>query len=122
MFAVEGHAVVAPAFAHRVFSDLPVGCRINFSDNVPVLKIYIDAFRYRVIARIAGLALKMDRCDDLIFHNVHHGFRFRALVRNIDFVERRRVGNSVRFGFSRKLLYKLHFPEIDHPDFVFLPV
>ena len=95
VFAVESHAVIAFAFAHRVFDDLFVGCRIDFGDYVLVLQVHINAPGNGIITRITGLALKVKSCDNLVVVHVHYGFSMSAFVRNIDFMKWRRVGNAV---------------------------
>src|SRR5215467_9976295 len=112
MLAVQGHTMIALALTHRVLCDFFVSCGIDFSDYVLVLKVYINAPGDRIITWIAGLALKVNGRNDLIFGYVHHRLSFGTLIRNVDFVKWRRVCDPVRLGFGWKLLDELHLPEV----------
>src|SRR5215831_18603396 len=95
MFAIESHAMVALAAAYGVFSYLLVGSWIDFSDYVFVLKVDIDTLGHRIVTRIAGFALKVKRCNNLIFRDVHYSFSMTSFVGNVNFMERRCIGNAI---------------------------
>src|SRR5215471_713590 len=95
MFTVQSHAMVAFTAAYGVFSYLLVGSRIDFSDYVFVLKVYIDTLGDRIVTGIARFAAKVKRCNNLVFRDVHHSLSMTSFVRNVDFVERCCIGNAV---------------------------
>src|SRR5262245_47783973 len=95
MFAVEGHSMVAFTAAYRVFSYLFVASRIDFSDYVFVLKVYVDTLGDRIVTRIARLALKVKGCNNLVFHDVHYSLSMTPFVGNVDFMEWRCIGNAI---------------------------
>src|SRR5262249_24571131 len=80
MIAVQGHAMVPAALADWVLSDLFVGRWIDFTDYILVLEIQENVLRNRIVSRVTGLARKMQRRDDLVSVDVHHGFSFGAFV------------------------------------------
>src|SRR5215472_8556339 len=50
---VKGHSMVATTFAYRILCNFLVGRRIDFGNDVFVLKVYIDTLGDRVISRIS---------------------------------------------------------------------
>src|SRR5215472_282839 len=96
VFTVESHSVIALAFADWIFSDLFVGCGIDFSNYVLVLKIHVHALRDRIITRVAGFALKVNSCEDLVLGHVYDSLSVTALVGNVDLVKWSGISYAVR--------------------------
>ncbi len=91
--------MIPATFANLILCDFFVGCGIDFSDDVLVLKIYINALGSRIVPGIASLAAKVKRCNDLILLYVHYCFGLATFVRNVNFVERSGIGNPIGLGF-----------------------
>src|SRR5258708_3368072 len=96
MLRVESHPVIAATFANRILRDLFVCRRVDLSDNVLILQVYIDPFGDWIVPGITRLTLKMQSGDDDILIGVHYGQCMGAFVGNVDLVKWWCISNPIR--------------------------
>ncbi len=113
---VQGHAVVAFTAPNRVTADHLIGRRIGHRENVLILQIDIHLPRHGIILRHPGFTGEVQRLDHGVGPDIDDRFGLAALVRDVQFVERRRVGAPVRLRFGLNLLDHLHLLQIDDAD------
>src|SRR5579864_887776 len=122
VFHVERHAVISLTGFDRIAGDHGVSGGIDSGENVLVLKIQVNEFAYGVELRHAGFALEAQSLDDLVIADIDHGLGLAALVGDVKLVEGRSVGAAVRLVFGGNFGGHLHLAQVDHADFVLMPV
>src|SRR5262249_35765788 len=119
---VDGHPVVALTAGDRVAADDGIRARIDDREDVLILEIDVDLPCDLIVLRHTGLAVETQHREGAILSRVDHGYRLRALIRDVRLVEGSRVGDTVRLGLGGDLLHDLHLAEIDDADLVLVPV
>ena len=85
-------------------------------DQIIVLQVHVDLPGHGVVLRRAGLTVKVQRRHDRVLKHVDHRLGPSPLVRDVELVERRRVGAAIGLGLGRQLLHHSHLSKIDDAD------
>src|SRR5713226_308059 len=83
----QSHAVISAAACDGVLGKEAVVLGIDDREALSVLQIDVNKFCNRIVLRHPGFAVEMESLDDGVSTDVNYGFRFAALIGNVEFVK-----------------------------------
>src|SRR5713101_5688382 len=116
MFWVESHPMIPFAASHRIAHYHFIRGRIDDRENILVLEVYVHFLGDGIVLRHSGFTVEVQRLHDIVRSDVHDGFRFAPFIRNVELVEWRSIGATVRLGFRGNFLDYFHLAKVHHAN------